>query len=242
MNKNKCSSIVINYYKLNIFKFLLAYIIFGVLIFTFSNMELSYVNMIYYIMGHPYLIAFFLLPVSIFTTFHILSNLSKNKELIIRFNNRLKLFKFEMKILFLNITFIILIFLFITLLFANLFSDRNHFILDDPYYPEINNLLGLIFCLLKLYLFTLSIAMMNIALKDFAKGSFNIVMNILILISFLGYIPTLLDWLFPSHYLGYSFRFDSIFQNLFYSFIYLFIYFVCSFIFCKQKILNKDFV
>ena len=90
-----CKDWVYDYYKKKIFKFTVAYMILGVLIFTFSNFQLSYINMIYYVMGHPYLIAFFLTPVILFTTVSILSEFMANKNLIIRFNSRKELIKFE---------------------------------------------------------------------------------------------------------------------------------------------------
>ena len=76
-----CKDWVYDYYKKKIFKFTVAYMILGVLIFTFSNFQLSYINMIYYVMGHPYLIAFFLTPVILFTTVSILSEFMANKNL-----------------------------------------------------------------------------------------------------------------------------------------------------------------
>ena len=234
-----CKTILNDYYKTNIFKVTILYIVFGVLIFTFSNKNLSYINMLYYIMGHPYLIAFFLIPIVIFSTIKVLNCLNKN--MIIRFRTKQELIRSQFLLLISNTTTTFLLFIFITLLFANLFADRTNFILVDPYYSEINNLVGLIFCLIKLYLFLISINLLNVTCINILKGKWIVVIDIVILISFLGYVPEKFDILFPPHYLGYGYAFESFFQNFLLSALYLVSFFIISVFIFYKKLVNKNF-
>lgn len=237
-----CKDWVYDYYKKKIFKFTVAYMILGVLIFTFSNFQLSYINMIYYVMGHPYLIAFFLTPVILFTTVSILSEFMANKNLIIRFNSRKELIKFEIVLSIINVTILLLLFLLISILFANIFADRSHFVLVDPYYSEINNLIGLLVCILKLYIYSISITILNMSFSKIKNNKILIIFDIIVLISFLGYLPEKLDWFFPAHYLGYSYTFNSFVENIFFSTIYFLFFIFISIFTCSRNILKKDVI
>ncbi len=240
-SKQIVKNILKDYYNTFAFKFLIIYIIFGILVFSFSNTELSYINMIYYVMGHPYLIAFFLTPVSIFATFQILNSASENKNILIRFKNRKQLLQFQLNLILKNVIFIFATFLFITILFANLFSDRNHFILQDPYYPEINNVIGLIFLLIKLLIFVLSITIINMSIIKITKQKKILIINLLTLISFLGYIPEQISILFPAHYIGYSYHFTTFISNIIFSSIYLLSVLIIACIYYKYKCIQKEY-
>lgn len=242
MNRNNVvKNILSNYYKTKFFKFVICYITFGILVFTFSNMDLTYVNMIYYIMGHPYLISFFLIPVLIFTSLQIISYVNHNKCLLLTLETRERVFKMQLEILLKNISVIFIIFLFITMLFTNVFSNRNAFIQVDPYYSEINNLIGLVILLFKLLVFVISITLFNIPIVKGKNSIFIFIFDLLCLLSFLGYVPSQVSYLFPSHYVGYSYQFKSLILNLLFSSIYLAIIYIFAYVFLKKQLLKRDY-
>lgn len=241
MNKLR-KELIADFYKSNIAKFLMVYIILGILIFTNLAKGTPYINMINGIMGNSYLISFFLIPTIIFSTIYIVSNVNKSKDILMRINNRKKIFYFQIAVSVYNTTIIFFLFLFTTILFSNLFASRMNFIANDPYYSEINNLVGLIISLIKLYIFLISVSIFNITFTTLKKSFSVVVIDLLIIISFLIYLPDNISWLLPAHYLGHAFIFKSIVQNIIYSFMYLILFLGISSISFKRIISRKAFI
>lgn len=146
----------------------------------------------------------------IFTFLQIISYVNHNKCLLLTLETRKKVFKMQLEILLKNIFVIFIIFLFITMLFTNVFSNRNAFIQVDPYYSEINNLIGLVILLFKLLVFVILITLFNIPIVKGKNSIFIFIFDLLCLLSFLGYVPSQVSYLFPSHYVCYSYQFKSL--------------------------------
>lgn len=239
MNKF-CFEQIKNYYKSYISKIIIIYMILGILIFSFSNLDLSYINMVYYLMGHPYLISFFLIPIVLFTSIDLIRKVNNEKSFIIRFNNKNLLFRQCLKIIIGNCTYILLLFLFIVLLFTNIFSDRSKFVLKDSYYPDVSNITVLFFIIIKIYIYLIFISLLHLFPKRRILYVFIIFYDILMLISFLGYMPSYFDFFLPSNYLGYHYISSSFEYNIFQSLTCLLLNTLFCLIIFRQSVLRKD--
>lgn len=232
-------SLISEYYSCRNFKLLLMYLILGVFIFTSSNIGTQYGIMFYHIFSHRYLIALFLLPIIIFSNYKLVN--SKNSNFIIRFSSRKKIFEFDFLTIIINSLLLMLIFSFICLLFCNLFASRDFFIIDDPYYNNVKNILVLFINFIKQYIFFVSISFISVYILKRLNILIALLFNfIIIILFFIDFEKLFISWIFPTHYLCNIFIFDNIIQNILASSIYLTVFFIVSVLLYKSIIYNGD--
>lgn len=226
------------------FKLILVYLLFGCFIILGSNREISYINMIYFASGNIILISFFLIPCVILLGYNVFDQIEQNKALISRFNTKKEYYYFQIRMIFKITTRLFLWFIFIILICTNLFADRSHFILNDPNYKGVNNIVGMIVSFIKLYIFLLIFQFFNICLKKKINVYIIVITNFAVLYTLYDYLSfqsiKYIGFIFPSRYIGFSYIYESFTENVVYSFIYLISLLVIGFFIAKQIIIKKD--
>lgn len=225
-----------------IYKVLMIYLIIGIFLYIKEFYSFSYINFIYIGLGHPYILCFFLFPTIFIISLYCLYLVGDNKYIMCRFNSKKEYYYFEIKLIFFEINKIFLVYL-ITLLFcANIFASRNSFILPDPNYADINNLVGMFVMLLKMYILMVFFSIFIIVLKNIFNTKIFLILSFIIVFSFMNFIPLgKFELLFPSYYIGFKHIFSTFVLNIIYSLLYfisaLFIfYFIMRFILLKRDI------
>lgn len=203
---------------------LMVYLIIGIILFMKDYNDLSYINFIYMSMGHPYILAFFVLPVSFIECCYISNCIQLNKSMISRFSSKKDYLSFESKLIFINTCKILSLFIFMILLCANLFAGGSGFIHPDPNYPEVVNIVGLIFHIIKLFLLVISINYLYIYLKRMIDTRFIILGAMFIMLCFFDFFPLgIFEIILPSYYVGFKNIFPSFVKNILFSSLYFFI-------------------
>lgn len=217
---------------------LMIYLIIGIILLMNDYDDLSYINFVYMSMGHPYILSFFLLPVSFFECWYISHCIELNKSMISRFSSKKQYLSFEGTLVFINTCKVFLLFIFMILLCANLFAGGNGFIHPDPNYPEVVNVVGLVFHLIKLFLLMISINYLYIYLKRLLDTRFITLGTIFVMLSFFDFLPLgKFEMILPSYYIGFKNVFPSFIENLLFSFLYFLI--VLLVLILLKKIVQK---
>ena len=91
---------IFNQYKKSLlYKIFVVYIIFGLLIFSVNRGEYAYFDLLHYSTNHPFFIALFLLPVTLFAVIFIEHKYYNNYNNLLRIGNRKKIINSNFKLL-----------------------------------------------------------------------------------------------------------------------------------------------
>ena len=221
-------------------KILMIYLMIGIILFMKDYNDLTYINFIYMSMGHSYILSFFILPVSFIECCYLSYCVRSNKSIINRFSEKKEYLSFECKLVFLNSCKMFLIYIFMTLLCANLFAEGSGLIHPDPNYPEVFNIIGVIFHLIKLFLMLIGINNLYIYLNRLIDIRFITVGAMFIMLCFFDFFPLgKFEILLPSYYIGFKNIFPSFNDNLLFSILY-FLFIILVLILMKRIVQKKD--
>lgn len=224
-----------------IYKLLMIYLILGTYIYVKEYSDLSYINFVYIGIFHPYILSFFLLPSILTMSLYIIHVIGNNKNIIGRFGSKKKFYLFEIKIIFIELSKMFLIFCLTLLLCANLYANRNSLILPDPNYPHVLNLIGLLFSLVKLYIFVLLMGLFTITINTIFDIKIFLIFSFITIFSFLDFIPLgNLEIILPSYYIGFKHIFSSFSLNILCTSTYFLIINLIIYIIFKKILFRKD--
>lgn len=216
---NELEKEIIKEYKKSImYKISILYIIFGLFIFSINRSEYAYFELLNYSTNHPFVVSLFLLPTISCTIIYIETKYFNNYNIFIRLGRK-KAIKSNLKIIFHIINNLFIILIMSSLILTNIFANRNYYINNDLYY-DIPNVIAIIINLFKTYLFALTIGILSSVLAN-KKIYITISILLVIMISFMGIIPTKFLIIFPSYYISNYHIFQSINENILYSSIYI---------------------
>ena len=225
---------IFNQYKKSLlYKIFVVYIIFGLLIFSVNRGEYAYFDLLHYSTNHPFFIALFLLPVTLFAVIFIEHKYYNNYNNLLRIGNRKKIINSNFKLIFLVVSDLFTILISTGLILTNIFANRNYYIASDKYYG-VSNLLLLVISLFKTYIFAIIMGLLGSYLSN-KKVHTCIVIILLIMTSFIGVVPNRFLFLFPGYYISNYHIFYSISKNIIFSTIYLIVIFLVCFILYKRK-------
>ena len=216
-----------------LYKIFVVYIIFGLLIFSVNRGEYAYFDLLHYSTNHPFFIALFLLPVTLFAVIFIEHKYYNNYNNLLRIGNRKKIINSNFKLIFLVVSDLFTILISTGLILTNIFANRNYYIASDKYYG-VSNLLLLVISLFKTYIFAIIMGLLGSYLSN-KKVHTCIVIILLIMTSFMGVVPNRFLFLFPGYYISNYHIFYSISKNIIFSTIYLIVIFLVCFILYKRK-------
>ena len=208
------------------YRIILLYLCLGAFIFTVNRSEYSYLELAIHAFSHPFVMGIFLIPTVVYSTLFFYDKYILNYNYVTRVNRNYDLKK---DCIIINIYFvlnIIFYFFVFVLIFTNLFANRNYIIGNDTFY-NVSNIFLLLLRFFEniLFLFSVSIYTLDIKTKKF---NYKIIILVLLISSFLGFIPNLIIKFFPSYYISSYHLFPNFNIDILYSSIYIFIILLCS--------------
>ena len=221
------------YKKSLMYKIICVYIIFGLFIFSIDRGEYAYFELLQYSTNHPFFIALFLIPGIMFSVIFIETKYYNNYSILLRIGNKRNVIISNFKLIIWTISDLFIVLIASSLILTNLFANRNYYIANDKYY-HIPNLLILLVSLVKNYIFGLIVGLIGSYLSN-KKIYLNIIITLLIIISFMGIIPSKFLFLFPGYYISNYHIFSSFIKSILFSLIYLSISFVICFSLYRKK-------
>lgn len=244
MNKNIYIKLI-NIHMQNLtYKLLLIFMGLGIWLTLSWAPSLSYIDMLYYASGNSWLITFFILPVFIIISYMNYNIIENTYFVYSRFKNKQQYYNFQITSNFLITTILFLKLLALIIILTNLYYTDGIIIANDKFY-DIPNLVSCLFSYIKLYLFIMLVQNINIIIKQTTnKKSVFFALNFIIIYTIFD--PRLLknlsilDYINPARYIGFTYEFSNFISNVFYSSVYFFILLTITFFSLKNIILKKD--
>lgn len=221
------------YKKTWLYKLLFIYIIYGVFIFTVNRGEYAYFDLLHYVISYPFFIAIFLIPSVLCGVLYINYRYYNNYSILLRFGSRRSIMISNIKLIFYIVGNVFILMFMISLIFTNIFANRNYYIGVDIKY-NVLNIISLLVSACKVYIFLFIIGLLSSIISNL-NIYLIIIIFLVIMISFMGILPNRVLMFLPGYYVSNYHIFDSFINNVIYSLIYLLISFGVVFLFYIKR-------